>query len=92
MSDMNNGGGDPTCRYILADGQVRRKVTEPFEARHLPELEDSPERRDAFTSLVIAVNGFPYVGDATNAIAYTLRWLRANPEQADVLLGRRRPC
>ena len=64
-------------------------TVEPHEARRLPELPDGgPALRGAFNALLIAVNGFPYAGESADAIAYTLRWLRANPEAADVLLGR----
>jgi hypothetical protein len=35
-----------------------------------------------------AVAGFPHTGIAADSLAYGLRWLRANPDRADVLLGR----
>lgn len=63
-------------------------TVEPFEATRLPELPDHPRVSEAFTDLMTAVAGFPYPGDKSNALAYGLRWLRANPDRADVLLGR----
>lgn len=61
---------------------------EPFEALRLPELPDGPGMSDAFTALITAVAGFPHPGIAADSLAYGLRWLRANPDQADILLGR----
>lgn len=66
---------------------IASREVEPFEARRLPELPDTPAMRQAFTDLLVAVNGFPYQGDTANAIAYTLRWLRANPLAAAALLA-----
>jgi hypothetical protein len=66
-------------------------MVEPFEARRLPELigdEVPTELRDEFNNLLIAVNGSPYYGERSDAIVLTLRWLRANPDQADILLNR----
>ncbi|MEV5211384.1 hypothetical protein AB0K35_28310 [Micromonospora sp. NPDC053740] len=61
---------------------------QPYDARHLPELPDCDEMKAAFHNLIVAVNGFPYNGATTDAVTWTLRWLRANPAEADVLLGR----
>ncbi|MEU4558601.1 hypothetical protein AB0F72_09425 [Actinoplanes sp. NPDC023936] len=63
-------------------------AAEPFEATRLPELPIDDVTREAFSDLMTAVAGFPYPGDKSNALAYGLRWLRANPDRADVLLGR----
>lgn len=64
------------------------RKAQPLEARNLPELPDDAETRELFTMLLVAVNGFPYAGERAEAIALTLRWLRAHPLAADSLLGR----
>ncbi|GAA0495203.1 hypothetical protein Ade02nite_19060 [Paractinoplanes deccanensis] len=63
-------------------------AVEPYEALRLPELPVTDQLRDAYSDLLTAVCGMPYPGGNADAIAYALRWMRANPERADVLLGR----
>jgi hypothetical protein len=63
-------------------------TAKPFEARRLPELPVTDDMRLAFSNLLTATNGSPYAGTSADAVSYALRWMRANPEQADVLLGR----
>ncbi len=63
-------------------------MVRPFEARDLPELEVTDESRRLFTDLIVAVQGAPFLSDAANNIGYALRWLRDNPEAAEVLLRR----
>lgn len=61
----------------------------PYEARSLPPINtDDPAVSAAAIDLLIAVNGFPYLGEATDAVMYALRWLRANPDHTNILLGR----
>lgn len=65
-------------------------MTEPYEARRLPEVDtDTPAVADAARNLLTAVNGFPCPGESADALMYGLRWMRANPNRADVLLGRK---
>jgi hypothetical protein len=63
-------------------------TAKPYEARRLPDLPESDEMKVAFSNLLTAVNGFPYTGSKSDAVYDALRWMRANPEHADVLLGR----
>jgi hypothetical protein len=62
-------------------------MTEPFEAKSLPEL---PTWNDAYADtardLLTAVNGFVYLGAGSDAVMLAIRWLRANPESAELLL------
>lgn len=62
-------------------------MAEPFEATRLPELPTwNDDYAEVARDLVIAVQGFVYHGAEIDAIMHALRWLRANPEAAAVLL------
>ncbi len=62
---------------------------EPFEALRLPELNTDDEQvARTMGELLTAVQGFPYAGPGADAVVYALRWMRAHPDRADVLLGR----
>jgi len=62
-------------------------MTQPFEALNLPEIPTwDDDYADVTRDLVIAVQGSVFHGYTTDAIMHTLRWLRANPQHAAVLL------
>jgi hypothetical protein len=62
---------------------------EPYEAMRLPELPtEDKELSSAIRDLMVAVAGFPYPGATADGIVLALRWMRANPDRAHVLLHR----
>lgn len=63
-------------------------MAKPFEAKSLPELEVNNEMRVEFNNLLTAVQGTSHWSGFSENIGYALRWLRDNPDAADVLLSR----
>lgn len=55
----------------------------PREAQSLPEL--SVDLDPALLGVVTAVQGLPFPGPGIDAIMYTLRFLRDNPDYRNVL-------
>jgi hypothetical protein len=59
----------------------------PFEARELPTLPHSHALQLALHDLIVAVNGAPNAHPAVRAVVDAVRWLRAHPEHAAILLN-----
>lgn len=59
----------------------------PFEARELPALPHSHELQLALHDLIVAVNGAPNAHPAVRAVIDAIRWLRAHPEHATILMN-----
>jgi len=65
-------------------------MVQPFEVKTLPEIEfwNGDRFYTAMQDAYTACNGAPYFGDRGMGQYDLIRYMRAYPDQADILLGR----